>query len=132
LRKEDELLRYLYQARHADQHSIQPLTQELIAVQQLTIPPLGSVQLRFDEKTGMPIINGECLSQMISGPRYLLLPVVNRGETYVPPTKHLGEKLSLPDAVVVAEKGMAFYEDYVRQVEAEFFPPAPADSSAAG
>jgi hypothetical protein len=131
LRRKDELLRYLHQARNADHHSIQPTTQEIIAELQLTIPPLGAVQIHFDKEKLTLTINGECHSLVTRGPRYLLLPVTNQGMTFAPPTEHLGQKLPLNDAVLVAAMGLAFYEDYVAQVEAEFFPPSPANASAA-
>jgi hypothetical protein len=122
LRKNDALLRYLHQARHADQHSIQPTTQELIAQLQLVIPPLGTVELQLDEEKQTLTVNGECLVGIIRGPSYLLLPIENRGTTFAAPTEHLGVQLLRNDALLVAEKGLAFYEDFVAKAGAEFFP----------
>jgi hypothetical protein len=122
LRRNDELLRYLYQARHADQHSIQPMTRELIAQLQLLIPPLGTVELRLDEEKQTVTVIGECQFGLTRGPGYLLLPIENKGVSFAPPIEHLGEKLPRNDAILVAEKGLAFYEDFVVKAEAKFFP----------
>ena len=119
-----ELLHYLYQARHADQHSIQATTQELIGQLQLIIPPLGTVELRLDKQRQTLTIIGECQFGVTRGPGYLLLPIANKGTSFAPPTEHLGEKLPRNDALLVAEKGIAFYEEFVARAEAQFFSPA--------
>lgn len=124
LRKKDELLRYLLQARHADQHTIQSTTQELLGQLELVIPPLGTVEMRLDEEKGQLHVSGECSIRLTRGRGYLLLPVENRGLIFPAPTIHLGEKLPRNDALLVAEKGLAFYEAFLEQVEATFFPSA--------
>jgi hypothetical protein len=124
IRDSDELLRYLHQARHADQHSIQPMTQEVLGQLMLSIPPLGTVEVQLDPEKGKLKIIGECSFALNQNRGYMLLPIVNRSVTYNPPTEYLGEKLSRNDPLLVAEKGLAFYEDFLRQVEAEFFPAA--------
>ena len=45
-RKEDELLVYLHQARHADQHTVEPTMIEFLGGFQLKIPPGGTVNMR--------------------------------------------------------------------------------------
>src|SRR3954452_439974 len=58
VRKEDELLVYLRQARHADQHTIEPTMIEFLGGFQLTLPPGGSVNVRLNEQTGEVTIDG--------------------------------------------------------------------------
>jgi hypothetical protein len=129
LRKDDPLLRYLHQARHADQHSIQPTAAERLAGITLEIPPKGTVELRMDEEKGQVIIVGPHRITSRQGPGNMLLPLENRGTKYDPPEEHLGRKLTAADPLAVAEVGLAFYEDFVRQAEAKFFPGKPVSAS---
>jgi hypothetical protein len=99
--------------------------QELLGVSQLEIPPLGTVELQLDEENQTLKIIGECRFAIARRRGYLLLPIVNQGVTFTPPTEHLGEKLPQNDAILVAEKGLAFYEDFVTKAEEEFFLPPP-------
>jgi hypothetical protein len=124
LRREDPLLRYLHQARHADQHSIQPTAVERLAGVLIEIPPSGMVELHLDEEQGQLTLVG--LHRLIrrEQPGYMLLPIENRGTAYKPPAEHLGQRLTAADPLTVAEKGLAFYEDFLRQVEERFFPQA--------
>jgi hypothetical protein len=122
LRKNDPLLRYLSQARHADQHSIEPTACETLGAFNLLIPPLGTVEIELDREKGQIRIKGECGIQGPTPPGNMLLPIVNRGTRYDPPTEHLGEKLTDLSPLAVAEKGLAFYEDFLRQAEVRFFP----------
>ncbi|HTU94082.1 MAG TPA: hypothetical protein VMF69_28640 [Gemmataceae bacterium] len=54
------MLRYLLQARNADQHTIQPTTVEIVGQIRLEIPPLGTVKLQLDEEKQTVKIIGEC------------------------------------------------------------------------
>jgi hypothetical protein len=129
LRKSDELVRYLFQARNADQHTIQPTTVEMLGLLQLEIPPLGTVELQLDQEKQTLKIIGACTFSVKPCRSYLLLPIQNKGVTYQPPTEHLGEKLPRNDSFFVAEKGLAFYDDFVAQAEAKFFPTGASPSS---
>jgi hypothetical protein len=51
-RASDPLLQYLYQSRHADQHSVQLLTGFPMGRLVLELPPLSSAQLQVDEENG--------------------------------------------------------------------------------
>jgi hypothetical protein len=124
LRKTDPLLRYLHHARHADQHSIQPTTCEALLGFTLEIPPAGTVGMEIDKETGQLRIHGACEIKAVRGPRLMLLPITNRGTQYNPPAEHLGKKLEDNSPNAVAEKGLAFYDDFLRQVETTFFPTA--------
>jgi hypothetical protein len=122
LRKSDSLLRYLHQARHADQHSIQPTACEIFGGFLLEIPPGGTVEVSLDKEKGQLKITGACRVTTGLPPGIALLSIENRGTRYDPPSEHLGEKLTATDPLTVAEKGLAFYEDFVSQAEARFFP----------
>jgi hypothetical protein len=125
LRKSDPLLRYLYQSRHADQHSVQVLTGFEMARLVLKLPPKGSAGIEINEEKGtMTISAGDQPVQFgVLAPRqqYCLFPITNKGVQYQTPTEHLGIQLDGTDPLLVAEKGFAFYQDFLRQAEEKFF-----------
>jgi len=123
LRKKDMLLRYLKQARDADNHSIQDFTK---------IKP-GSRGIRFANPRGgyikhMEIRGGEITSYEgdaivveDKAPHPVAVPVKNNGEWFNPPTSHLGQQVTTHHPVALAELGLKFYEEYVNEVERQFF-----------
>lgn len=123
LRKKDMLLRYLKQARDADNHSIQDVT----AIQ------AGQRGYRFANPQGgyikrMEIRNGEVVhyegDPMIveeTAPHPVAVRIKNNGEWFNPPTNHLDKPLSTHHPVCLAELGLAFYAGYLDEVEKKFF-----------
>jgi hypothetical protein len=126
LRKSDALLLYLSQSRHADQHSVQVLMGFPMAALTLTLPPLATVEIQIDEEKGqLKVTAGDQDIQFSLPPlpkRFCLFPITNQGREYLPPIEHLGEKIDGTNPLIVAEKGLAFYRDFLRQAEAIFFP----------
>ena len=53
--------------------------------------------------------------------QFRLFPITNKGVQYQTPTEHLGIALDGTDPLLVAEKGFAFYQDFLRQVEEKFY-----------
>ncbi|AOW15109.1 hypothetical protein LPB72_21550 [Hydrogenophaga crassostreae] len=123
LRKKDMLLRYLKQARDADNHSVQDVTK---------LQP-GSRGYKFLNSRGgyiknMEIRNGEVVhyegDPMIvedTPPHPIAVPVKNHGEWFNPPTSHLGQAIPAPHPSLLAELGIKFYSEYVEQVWEKFF-----------
>lgn len=123
LRKKDMLLRYLKQARDADNHSIQDFTK---------IEP-GSRSIRFVNPHGGYIKHMEIRGSEITAyegdpifvedraPHPVAVPVRNNGEWFNPPTSHLGQPVTTHHPVALAELGLKFYEEYVNEVERKFF-----------
>ena len=123
LRKKDMLLRYLKQARDADTHSVQELTE---------IYP-GHTAYRSAKNSShyikkMVINNGVVThyegdpmieETVLSHPR--AVKVKNNGEWYNPPTVHLGKNIKNQHPVTSAEFGLIFYNDFLIQVEDKFF-----------
>lgn len=109
LRKTDELLRYLQHARNADEHSIQELAAE------------------WDAKM-VAVQDGQRIRASWQPWDRPLLPVKNRGVTYVPPRIHLGQPLDSllgtgkPESIVVAELAMKFYVSLFNRVCDEVVP----------
>lgn len=123
LRKKDMLLRYLKQARDADNHSIQDFTK---------IEP-GSRSVRFVNPRGGYIKHMEIRGGEIAAyegdpivvedkpPQPVAVPVKNNGEWFNPPTSHLGTPVTTHHPVALAELGLKFYEEYVNEVARQFF-----------
>jgi hypothetical protein len=87
LRKTDPVLCYLHQARHADQHSIQPTACEAIFGFTMEIPPGGTVDVDLDEEKGKVRVRGAFQIKAVRGPHFMLVPITN------PAVLHLSEKL---------------------------------------
>jgi hypothetical protein len=123
LRKKDMLLRYLKQARDADNHSIQDVTK---------LKP-GSRGYKFASGKGghikhMVISDGELVhyegDPMIveETPAHpVVVPVKNNGEWFNPPTSHLDQPLHSHHPVYLAELGLKFYAEFLAEVESKFF-----------
>lgn len=126
LRKKDMLLRYLKQARDADNHSIQDVAK---------IQP-GSMGYKFINPNGgyikhMEIKNGQVVhyegDPMIveeTPPHPVAIAVKNNGEWFNPPTSHLGQAIPNHHPVTLAELGLKFYAAYIDEVESKFYRPA--------
>ena len=107
LRRRDPLLRYLYHARNADEHSIQDMAREwdgnLIA-KDITATSYTITWSAYDRP---------------------LLPVTNRGTIYEPPREHLGASIEhllgkgKAAPIVVADLALHFYHSLINRVLAE-------------
>ena len=123
LRKKDMLLRYLKQARDADNHSVQEIT---------AVEP-GRRAMRFANPRGgfvkrLEVRNGEIVryegDPMIiedTVPHPIAVRVLNGGEWFNPPTSHLDQPVPSHHPVLLAEMGVAFYRSYLEEIRTEFF-----------
>ena len=123
LRKKDALLRYLKQARDADNHSIQDLSQDnpgSLAVK--LMGPNGdlieSIEIK-EEEVGQYDIDK--LFIVITTPHVAALPVKNHGEWFKPPKLHLNKPVEDDHPATLATLGFEFYSAFLANVEAEFF-----------
>lgn len=111
IRKDDPLLKYMYQARNVSEHTISEVINDWNPNLQAK-PGIGSIQLSW-APWDRP-----------------LLPVTNRGITYNPPKKHLSkpikhyrdERPGVEEPRVVAELAMIFYIKMVTDISNELFP----------
>ncbi|WP_353742573.1 hypothetical protein WHX55_10985 [Pseudomonas fluorescens] len=124
LRKKDMLLRYLKQARDADTHSIQEITQ--VKPGRTQMHSVGqSVHIRHMSTNDDGTINYDGTPMVVSHTPAtpIAVPVKNNGEWYNPPTTHLGITVPSHNPVTLAELGLSFYKNYLNSVEKKFFPP---------
>jgi len=111
-RRKDPLLRYLKNARDADQHSIQPITSEKGHGIQLISPTEGATFTEGDSIT---------LRAKITIPRIETETFKNFNVIYSPPAEHMGEKLlDSNDPIEIAELGIRYYEEYLNNIRAKF------------
>ena len=113
-RSSDELLIYLAQARHADQHSLESGTSWSLGMR-IELPPGASVTLDLEKGTAQAQ-DGD-VQVAVAGPVYALIPVENRGVTFNPPEQHLGNPVKGTDPIAVAETGFSFYSQLVSDLE---------------
>lgn len=122
LRRTDELLCYLLNARGAEEHTVNEITEKKPGFVDIN-PAFGNVlvinQLAVQNgvieiKSPMPI------KIDIQQPAVNLNPVTNRGRTYPVPSTHLGVAVDSTDLARLAELGISFYESAVLDAEAFF------------
>jgi len=113
-RSSDELLIYLSQARHADQHSLESGTSWGLGMR-IEVPAGASVNIDFEKGT-VQAQDGDIRVE-VADPIYALIPVVNRGVTFNPPEQHLGSPIKGREPITLAEAGFSFYSQFVLDLE---------------
>ncbi|PNE01911.1 hypothetical protein A15D_02509 [Alcanivorax sp. MD8A] len=123
LRKKDMLLRYLKQARHAHNHSIQEVAEPKAASRSINFANGTGGYIKNLTMVGGNIVNyqGDPLEVIDRPNRYAAVKVKNDGKWYNPPTSHLGNRFISDSALDIAIAGLEFYENYIKQVEEKFF-----------
>lgn len=123
LRRKDMLLRYLKQARDADNHSIQEVA---------TVKP-GHRTMNFVNPGGGFIkqmtLHGSEITHYEGDPIVVTdhpatieaVRVKNSGSWYNPPTTHLDQQIISHHPVVLAELGLKFYEHFLNETAEIFF-----------
>jgi len=115
------LLRYIHHARNADQHTIEETVKH--------IP--GGFALRNIGGKGytksLKIVNGviteyEGSSRILETfpSRIELLRFKENGDWHNPPTQHLDKNLEERDPISVAQTGLIFYEQFLKEAEEKF------------
>ncbi len=125
LRKKDMLLRYLRQARNADNHSIQEVIEHKPGKYTFSVPG-GPGVVRIDS---LVINNGRVVEYIGSHapivtnepPQINVVPVKNSGEWFNPPTSHLNKDVNSKNPIVIAELGLSFYRNWLSELEGTFF-----------
>lgn len=123
LRKKDMLLRYLKQARDADNHSIQEVAEIKPGHRTMNfVNPRGGY-IKHMEINGSEITHYEGDPMIVTDhpPSIEAIRVKNSGSWYNPPTSHLDEKIKSKHPVVLADLGIRFYEQFLNETERKFF-----------
>lgn len=137
LRRNDELLAYLKNARDAKEHTISEVAGIKFSesgmaklgirgvdgnVTNLWNFPSMKKFLEQSELTNDTVVHVEPEEKnMIKADLMKLNIVHNRGISYSPPTKHLNKELHDTDSLSIAKLGLEFYKEFVKEVEATFF-----------
>jgi hypothetical protein len=129
-RKEDSLLKYLTNARGADEHTVSDITQN--------IPAELRIGLKLSDANGWIALNKVAVNETrvhiettsndpdaevilhFSPEKTRLLPVVNRGVTYNVPTSHMAKEIDPNNVIGMAEMGLSFYESFLIEAEKYF------------
>ena len=123
LRKKDMLLRYLKQARDADTHSIQEITE--IYPGHTSYKSLNNkshyIKKMVISNGNISHYEGDPMIQETVMPHPISIKVQNNGEWYNPPSKHLENPIENHHPVTLALLGLKFYSDFIHQVESKFF-----------
>lgn len=126
IRDDDPLLAYLFQARSADQHSVQDSVEAKPGSYEFRLSGPGPMYVeklvvengRVTEYrgTGKPEIT-------ITPARMEALPLINRGVKYDPPVLHLGRQIGTRDTAILADLGIRHYDGVLREFEKAFVVP---------
>ncbi|MCX7140509.1 MAG: hypothetical protein NT123_05280 [Proteobacteria bacterium] len=121
-RKEDELLRYLVQARNSDEHSIQEIVGKQAGC--LTITggiDGGTIYRGMFEGSGRVgnLLHEGNLEIKFHPERLEVIPVSNRGVTYPPPESHLGSLLKTRLPHELAKIALNYYESNAQLIFGE-------------
>ena len=121
-RKSDELLQYVHQARHADEHGLENIAE----------PSAGGIAFGAADRRrpfkmalfriGMPgeitIVGPENVGVAFKPANAILFPVTNEGRTYEPPRTHLGRPWVENNALAVAGAVLIFMDKIIAEGEA--------------
>lgn len=113
-RDADPLLEYLYQARHADQHTTQDAVDKIPGRRELRIGAgeRGVFIERLEIRDGRVVTyrGSAPIQERVTPPKLALAPIVTRGSEYAPPTSHLGQPFESRDPLDAAAAAIRHYE----------------------
>lgn len=122
LRRTDQLLSYLVNARGAEEHTVNEITTRHPGGIGINPAEGDSLYIERLEMSGgtLSINSPQKLNIAFTQARMGLVPVTNRGRTYATPTSHLGQSVDPHDVRTVANMALDFYEQALRDAEAFF------------
>jgi len=120
-RKQDELLNYVKQVRHADSHTARDLASRSDGrITILAGEPVLIKGMNFDEFGQLiEVIHDPAYAEprvRAKPPGFYLEPVVNRGNHYMPPKSHLGKEIDGFEVLVVGFYTLYYYRKLVEDV----------------
>lgn len=125
-RRADPLLKYLTNARGAEEHSVGEITERVSG--NMTIGARGGAMHVYGfgmSSRGLFVDAAPATpdAELVIGfkpERTKLLPVVNRGVQYDVPTAHLGDAIDPNDVLNISECGVKYYSELLNLAEAYF------------
>jgi hypothetical protein len=124
LRRSDPLLKYLKHARDCDNHSVQEIVDKIPGrtTGNFINPRGGYIERMVIEKGVVKEYSGDPMIFEFKSGKVEAKGVQNLGQSFTPPLYHRGKPLNnSKDPIEIAELGIAFYEDYLNQIEIKFF-----------
>ncbi len=129
-RRKDPLLAYLCNARGAEEHTVNEITERepgsvgIGLADGVGVQPDGSVliehlEIRSSER-GIHVRSKQPLKFEFKPARARMARVVNRGRTYEVPTTHNGNSINPEDLSATAETALNYYAEVVKKAEAFF------------
>ena len=112
-RKHDPILIYVHQARHVDEHGIQPITQSQPAMTVVS----GGVLTGGTKITGggeYTLGPGSTATIQVMPATVLSTPVTNKGVTYQPPVL---DRNARPSVLHIAEEAIKFFDDLFADID---------------
>lgn len=120
-RGEDELLVYVHQARHADEHGLEKVASPVGGDLQVNEDAAGKGMLIKELRIGngsVENLDAENAAIRFNPADAVLHPVKNRGRTYPPPNTHEGKPWTENNAQAVAKAVLAYMEKTVAEGKA--------------
>lgn len=123
-RNKDPLILYLMQARNADEHTTDEITEKREGF--MAINPADPKQgihiknMRTDARGEIHIETTHPIVFEFEPSRVAMIAFENRKVIYNPPMSHMGEPLDPHDLIGAAAKGIDFYEGFLHSAEAFF------------
>jgi len=118
-RKRDELLQYVHQSRHADEHTLEKLSEPILGFQsggpsmyirRLTIVD-GNLLFEATDLDGNPITDNHAILLNF----LKLKPIINKSVPYQVPTTHLGQPIDANDFRAVLDLVEAYMQRLVTE-----------------
>ncbi|CAI8756637.1 Aminotran_1_2 domain-containing protein [Pseudomonas chlororaphis] len=123
LRKNDELLSYLINARGAEEHSVEQIVERHaggIGINPAAGKSLYIEKMTLDDSGNVSILSPQKLAVVFIPERMTLLPIMNRGVMYPVPRFHLGLAINSADVCGIAKLAHVFYSKFLSSAE-EYF-----------
>jgi hypothetical protein len=117
-RRTDPLLRYLWQARNADEHTLQRTNQLQPGSAKVVEPKkedVAALERAMEKETRpwVPLGLGEWTPEHVAP-----LPVTNRGVHYDPPNEHLGKPITNSSPAHLGGLALAYFEAMLNEADA--------------
>ena len=121
-RRTDQLLSYLENARGAEEHTVNEIVEHRPGGIGINAAEGNSLYLeRLEVNNGkVSVWSPQRLKIEFLPTKMALAPIVNRGKTFAPPSRHLGREVNPADVIGIAELGLKYYADAISSAEAFF------------